>query len=73
MPRAFLERARRIRPTRQRARVIARFAAARRLPTTFGTLHLGCAAGGGGGGGSWAEPTENAPFIVFECGSQTNL
>jgi hypothetical protein len=72
-PRAFLDRARRIRPTRQRARVMARFAAARRFPTTFGTLHLGWVTGGGGGGGSWAEPTEKAPFIKVACGSQTNV
>ena len=59
MPRAFFfDQARRIRPTRQRARVIARFATASRFPTTFGTLHFAWATGGGGGGGSWAEPTE---------------
>jgi hypothetical protein len=73
MPRALAERARRIRPTRQRARAIARLAAGRRLPTTFGTLHLACAEGGGGGGGRVAEPTENLPFIVDACGSQTNV
>jgi hypothetical protein len=73
MPRAFRERARRIRPTRQRARVIARLATVSRLPTTFGTLHLACAEGGGGGGGNWAEPTEKLPLIVLACGSQTNV
>ena len=73
MPRARAERALRIRPTRQRARVIARLAAGRRLPTTFGTLHLACVEGGGGGGGRVAEPTENLPFIVLACGSQTNV
>ena len=51
--------------------MIARLATGRRLPTTFGTLHLAWA--GGGGGGSWAEPTEKLPFIVLACGSQTNV
>ena len=52
--------------------MIARLATGRLLPTTLGTLHLAWA-GGGGGGGSWAEPTENVPFIVDACGSQTNV
>jgi hypothetical protein len=61
-PRGFGDRARRTRPTRQRARVIVRLAAGSFFPTTFGTLHTG-----------GARSTPKAPFMKLAWGSQTNV